>query len=101
MKAQTLTGDLIRVRGVISEADQDLLSFKLRDLEPADGTTVDENGEIIFRFPEHPLDVVVDAFTTLERVVVFGEREGGRNLALDIKFGAPPSAEEQKMRRTT
>ena len=80
-----------RVRGVISEADQELCSFKLRDLVHVGNTRFREVDELTFGFDEHVYEIVMEAFNSLERVVVVGEMIAGKNQALDVKFEGSPS----------
>lgn len=75
-----------RVSGVIEEADQGVLSFKLRQLDPAEATAFGNATEIAFRFEEQLYDVVMEAFNSLERMVVVGERVDTLYQALDIKL---------------
>ncbi len=79
------------VAGRIPEADQDAFTFTLRELDPQDIPGVGRAEEISFRFREHLLDTVIDAFNSLERVVVVGEASGTDFEALDIKFAGEPS----------
>jgi hypothetical protein len=75
-----------RVSGVIEEADQGAFSFKLRQLDPAEASVLGNLTEVPFRFEEHLYDAVMEAFNTLERMVVVGERIDSHYQALDIKL---------------
>jgi hypothetical protein len=75
-----------RISGVIEEADQGTLCFTLRQLDPSDVAVVGNVTEIPFRFDEHLYDTVMEAFNSLERMVVVGERVDSRYEALDIKL---------------
>ena len=85
-----------RVTGVIEEADQGTSSFTLRQVEPQDAP-VPGRTEIPFRFEDHLYDAVMDAFNSLERMVVVGERVDSYYQALDVQVagdaspGAPDS----------
>ena len=46
-----------------------------------------------FGFDEHVYEIVMEAFNSLERVVVVGEMIAGKNQALDIKFEGPAQPE--------
>ncbi len=46
--------------------------------------------EMTFGFDEHVYEIVMEAFISLERVVVVGEMIAGKHQALDIKFESPP-----------
>jgi hypothetical protein len=74
-----------RVSGVIEEADQGTFSFILRQLEPPDLPGVGRVTEIPFRFEDHLYDAVMDAFISLERMVVVGERVDFFNQALNVQ----------------
>jgi hypothetical protein len=63
-----------RVTGVVEEADQGESSFTLRQLEPPVPPELVALSEIAFRFQDHLYDAVMDAFNSLERVTVVGER---------------------------
>ena len=63
-----------RVTGVIEAADHGTLTFTLRQLDPPDVPVLGYVTEIRFRFEEHLYDIVMDAFNSLERMVVVGER---------------------------
>ncbi|MFI5457265.1 MAG: hypothetical protein ACHRXM_17605 [Isosphaerales bacterium] len=84
------------VTGSIPEADQDAFTFTLRDLDPQDIPGVGPVEEIPFRFAEHLLDIVIDAFNSLERVTVVGEGSGTEFQALDIEFAGDPSLERSE-----
>ena len=93
MKGGASSEEPFRVRGVISEADQELCSFKLRDLVHVGNTRFREVDELTFGFDEHVYEIVMEAFNSLERVVVVGEMIAGKNQALDVKFEVPPQPE--------
>ena len=42
--------------------------------------------ELTFGFDEHVYEIVMEAFNSLERVVVVGEMIAGKNQALDVKL---------------
>jgi len=75
-----------RISGVVEEADQGNFSFKLRHLDPAGVSVAGDTGEIAFVFEEHLYDTVMEAFNSLERMVVVGERVDSRYQALDMKL---------------
>ena len=75
-----------RISGVINEADQETLRFTLRQLDPAEATVVGNATEVLFVFEEHLYDTVMEAFNSLERMVVVGERVDSQYQALDIKL---------------
>lgn len=75
-----------RVSGVIEEADQGNLGFTLRQLDPAEASAFGNATEIAFRFEEHLYDTVMEAFNTLERMVVVGERVDSTYQALDVQL---------------
>lgn len=79
-----------RVTGVIEEADQGRLSFTLRQLGPLVSPPVEEASEISFRFDDHLYDAVMDAFNSLDRVVVVGEWIGTTLQALDVRLDTDP-----------
>jgi hypothetical protein len=81
------------VAGRIPEADQDALTFTLRDLDPPDVPGVGLVEEILFHFGEHLFEVVMDAFNSPEQVIVVGERVGMDYLALDVRFAGDGSLE--------
>ena len=83
-----------RISGVIEAADQGHLTFILRDLSPRELPGVGPVEEIRFWFEDHFYDDVMDAFTTLERVVVVGERIGSAYQALDIQEAADVAPED-------
>ena len=91
MKGGVSSEEPFRVRGVISEADQELRSFRLRDLVHVEDPRFTGVDEMTFGFDEHVYEVVMEAFNSLERVVVVGEKIAGKNQALDIKFESAPS----------
>jgi hypothetical protein len=74
-----------RVSGVIEEADQGISSFILRQLEPPDLPAVGLAMEIQFRFEDRLYDTVMDAFNSLERMIVVGERIDSFYRALDVQ----------------
>ena len=74
-----------RISGVIEEADQGLSSFTLRQLEPQDVPGLGPVSEITFRFEDHLYDDVMEAFNSLERVIVVGERVESFVKALDVQ----------------
>ena len=74
-----------RISGVIEEADQGLSSFTLRQLEPQDVPGLGPVSEINFRFEDHLYDDVLEAFNTLDRVIVVGERVESFVKALDVQ----------------
>ncbi|MGZ5972891.1 MAG: hypothetical protein ACXWPK_05690 [Isosphaeraceae bacterium] len=80
-----------RVSGVIEEADQGTSSFTLRKLEPQTLPVVDAMTEIGFRFEDHLYDAVMDAFNSLERMVVVGERIDTFYQALDVQVAVDVS----------
>ena len=61
-----------RVSGVIEEADQGNFCFTLRQLDPPDVPVVGHVTEILFGFEERLYDTVMEAFNSLERMVVRG-----------------------------
>lgn len=75
-----------RVSGVIEEADQGILGFTLRQLDPVEAATFGNASEIAFRFEEHLYDTVMEAFNSLERMVVVGERVDSTYQALDVQL---------------
>lgn len=81
-----------RIMGVIEEADQGTSSFTLRQLRPLDEPVGGPTLEMRFSFEDHLYDTVMDAFNSLERVVVVGERIDAVYKALDIRFATdgPP-----------
>jgi len=92
MKGGVTSEEPFRVRGVISEADQELRSFRLRDLVHVEDPRFAGVDEMTFGFDEHVYEIVMEAFISLERVVVVGEMIAGKHQALDIKFeSAPPT----------
>ena len=90
--------------GVISEADQELRSFRLRDLVHVEDPRFAGVDEMTFGFDEHVYEIVMEAFISLERVVVVGEMIAGKHQALDIKFESAPQPErtndERQLRYT-
>lgn len=80
-----------RVSGVIEEADQGTSSFTLRKLEPQTLPVVGAMTEIGFRFEDHLYDAVMDAFNSLERMVVVGERIDTFYQALDVQVAVDVS----------
>jgi hypothetical protein len=62
-----------RISSVVEEADQGLLVFTLRQLDPPDVVEAAAS-EIVFRFGDPLYDRVMEFFNSLERVVVVGER---------------------------
>ena len=74
-----------RVMGVIEEMDQGTSSFTLRQLDPTDAPSLGAVAELPFRFEDHLYDAVMDAFTSLERVAVVGERVDSIYQALDVQ----------------
>ncbi len=86
-----------RISGVVEEADQGNLSFKLRQLDPAEATVVGGATEIPFVFEEHLYDTVMEAFNSLERMVVVGERVDSVYQALDVQLAVEATdAEDAK-----
>ncbi len=81
-----------RVTGVIEEADQGTSSFTLRQLDPPDVPVVGLVTEIRFRFEDHLYDAVMDAFNSLERMVVVGELIDSACQALDIQVAIDVSS---------
>lgn len=77
-----------RVTGIVEEADQGGLSFTLRQLDPPVVPVVGEVAEIRFRFDDHLYDAVMEAFNSLDRMVVVGERVGTVYQALDVQLAA-------------
>ena len=71
--------------GVIEEMDQGTSSFTLRQLDPTDAPSLRAVAELPFRFEDHLYDAVMDAFTSLERVAVVGERVDSIYQALDVQ----------------
>jgi len=83
-----------RVSGVIEEADQGNFCFTLRQLDPSDVPVVGHVTEILFGFEERLYDTVMEAFNSLERMVVVGERVDSQYQALDIKLAVGTAGEE-------
>jgi hypothetical protein len=77
-----------RVTGVIEEADQGTSRFTLRQLEPANVPVVGTVSEILFQFEDHLDDTVMEAFNSLERMVVVGERINNVYQALDVQLAS-------------
>lgn len=77
-----------RVTGVVEEADQGGLSFTLRRLEPPVPPVLGDVAEVPFRFEDHLYDAVMEAFISLDRMVVVGERVGTVHQALDVRLAA-------------
>jgi hypothetical protein len=73
------------VTGVIEEMDQGSSSFTLRQLEHAGVASLGAITEIPFRFEDHLYDAVIDAFNSLERMAVVGERVDSAYQALDVQ----------------
>ena len=80
-----------RVMGVIEEADQREFTFTLRQLDSPEVPGMGAVAEIEFRFENHLYEIVMDAFNSLERMVVVGERVDAYSQALDIRLAAIPS----------
>jgi hypothetical protein len=74
-----------RVTGIVEEADQGASSFTLRQLEPPLPRTVGSLLEIAFRFEDHLYDTVMEAFNSLERMTIVGERIDSYFQALDVQ----------------
>jgi hypothetical protein len=74
-----------RVTGVIEELDQGSSSFTLRQLDLAEATSLGAITELRFRFEDHFFDIIFDAFTSLERMAVVGERVDTTYQALDVQ----------------
>jgi hypothetical protein len=72
------------VTGVIEEADQGESKFTLRQLDLSN-SAMGETAEIRFRFDDHLYDAVMDAFNSLERMMVVGERVDSDYQALDVQ----------------
>jgi hypothetical protein len=77
-----------RVMGVIEEADQGTSSFTLRQLDPPNVPVVGTVSEIQFQFEDHLYDTVMEAFNSLERMVVVGERIDNVYQALDVQLAS-------------
>ena len=86
-----------RISGVIEAADQGHLTFILRELNPSELPGLGLVSEIAFWYEDHLSDNVVDAFNTLERVVVVGERIGSTYQALSVQEEADVSAGETEI----
>ena len=74
-----------RVSGIIEEADQGTFSFTLREIDAPEPNILEGMHEIRFQFEEHLYDKVMEAFNTLELMVVVGERMDSRYQALDVR----------------
>lgn len=83
-----------RVLGVIEEADQGTYSFTLRQLDPSDPPIVGPVSEVRFQFEDHLYDAVMDAFNSLERMVVFGVRRETGYQALDVQLASDSAPDE-------
>jgi hypothetical protein len=77
-----------RITGVIEEADQGSSTFTLRQLEPPNVLGEDQAPEIEFQFEDHLYDTVMEAFNSLERMVVVGERIYAFYQALDVQLAS-------------
>lgn len=84
-----------RVSGVIEEADQGAWTFTLRQLDPPEVPVTNPDTEIRFRFKNHLYDAVIDAFNSLERMVVVGERFDTFYQALDVQIAADAGVHEK------
>lgn len=99
-------GAPFRVSGIIEEADQGILGFTLRHLDPPDVPGLGQVGDIRFHFDDHLYDEVMDAFNSLERVVVVGELVDSFYQALDVQPSADspvgsPDAESREAKSGT
>ena len=81
-----------RVSGVIEEADQGASTFTLRQLDPPEVPGAGPVAEIRFRFEDHLYDAVMDAFNSLEHMVVVGEHVDAFCQALDVQVAADATA---------
>ena len=81
-----------RVSGVIEEADQGASTFTLRQLDPPEVPGAGPVTEIRFRFEDHLYDAVMDAFNSLEHMVVVGEHVDAFCQALDVQVAADATA---------
>jgi hypothetical protein len=77
-----------RIMGIIEEADQGTSSFTLRQLDPPNVPVVGMVSEIRFQFEDHLYDIVMEAFNSLERMVVVGERINNVYQALDVQLAS-------------
>jgi hypothetical protein len=75
------------VSGTITAADQDLNTFKLRNVGAAEGTGFADVDELTFLYKDHLFDLVMEAFVSLDIAIVVGNRDAkGRLVALDIEI---------------
>ena len=74
-----------RIAGVIDRPDRGMSWFTLRELEPRDLLVLDGKAEVDFRFDDHLLQDVADAWISSERVSVVGEWTGEEFKALAIE----------------
>jgi hypothetical protein len=82
-----------RVTGVIEAVDQGTATFTLRQLDPPDVPVVGAVPEIRFHFEEYLYDIVMEAFFSLERVVIVGELIDSDYLALKVQMANEVSPE--------